>query len=353
MKISKLFFFLVFTFSGLTYANTLSDLLPDERNTVKIFQKYSPKVVYVHRLSRVRNTAYQQTHVSSGAGSGFIWDKQGHIVTNFHVVNGADDIAVSIGKLTVPAKIIGAEPRKDIAVLKIQDKKILMRLKSFVPFDLAQTNTLLVGQKVLAIGNPFGLDHTLTTGVISALGRQFPGAAGVTIRDMIQTDASINPGNSGGPLLDSRGRLIGMNTAIYSSSGTSAGIGFAISSEDIQRIVGQIVKHGRVKLAGIGIQRVEPSIARKLGVRSGILIESVLPKTPAFKIGLKGTYRDRMGRLHVGDVIVALNGHPIKNYDQLYNYLSDIPVGQEITLTINRNGRKYKYTLKTIDIAAY
>ncbi|WP_347252340.1 trypsin-like peptidase domain-containing protein [Legionella sp.] len=335
------------------YSTVLDELLPDERNTVEIFQKFSPKVVYVHRLTTVLNNSFERMQVPAGAGSGIIWDDQGHIVTNYHVIEGADNLAVGIGSITVPAKVIGSEPRKDIAVLKIKSPKALEMLKSFAPFELAHTNELLVGQKTIAIGNPFGLDHSLSVGVISALGRQVPGVGGVTIRDMIQTDTSINPGNSGGPLLDSKGRLIGLNTAIYSSSGNSAGVGFAVPADDIARIVPQIIKNGRVVLSGIGIQWVGPAISKRLGITHGILIADVLPNTPAAKIGLHGTYRDSWGRIHLGDIIVALNGHPIKNYDALYNLLTNIKVGEEITITVLRDDKKINYKMKTIDIAAY
>lgn len=336
-----------------SYSTTLDELLPNERNTVEIFQKFSPKVVYVHRLATVVNHSYERMQVPAGAGSGIIWDAEGHIVTNFHVINGADDLSISIGNITVPAKVIGAEPRKDIAVLAIKSPKVLELLKSFTPFELAHTNELLVGQKTIAIGNPFGLDHSLTVGVISALGRQVPGVGGVTIRDMIQTDTSINPGNSGGPLLDSKGRLIGLNTAIYSNSGSSAGVGFAVPADDIARIVPQIIKHGRVVLSGIGIQRVEPNIAKRLGITKGILVADVLPHTPAAHAGLRGTLRDSWGRIHLGDVIIALNGHPIADYDAFYNLLTNIKVGETITLTVLRQGKELNFKMKTIDIAAY
>ncbi|STX28726.1 DegP protease [Legionella beliardensis] len=333
-------------------AGNLGDLLNYERNTVEIFQKFSPKVVSVHRLARVQH-AYTKMRVPAGAGSGIIWDKRGHIVTNYHVVKGADDLAVTIGNVTVPAKVIGAEPRKDIAVLAISSAKALDLLKTYTPFELIHSRDLLVGQKAIAIGNPFGLDHSLTIGVISALGRQVPGAGGVTIREMIQTDASINPGNSGGPLLDSRGRLIGLNTAIYSNSGSSAGIGFAVPSDDVERIVPQLIKNGRVVLAGIGIRRVEPSIAKRFGITKGILILDILPHSPGAAAGLRGTYRDADGRIHLGDIITAVNGHPVPNYDAFYNLLTDIKVGEEITVTVKRGSRYVDHKLKTIDIASY
>lgn len=354
---SKLFpwFFAVFSVFvvSTTHALPIDDLLQNERNSVDIFQKFSPKVVYVHRLTTVVKNPYERLQVPAGAGSGMIWDKEGHIVTNFHVINGADNLTVTLLGVTVPAKVVGVEPRKDIAVLKVNSPKALDLLKDFTPFQIIHSKDLLVGQKAMAIGNPFGLDHSLTIGVISALGRQVPGAGGVTIRGMVQTDASVNPGNSGGPLLDSHGRLIGMNAVIYSNSGSSAGIGFAVPSDDIERIVPQLIKNGRVVLAGIGIQRVEPNIAVKLGVSKGVLIADVIPKTPAAKAGLQGTYRNQWGKIIRGDVIVALNGHPVKNYDQLYNLLNDISVGKSVTVTVDRQGQRINHSMKTIDIAAY
>ena len=346
-------FFCFISIISSSYASKLDDLLPDEKNTIAVFQKASAKVVYVHRMTTVMNGSYEQFQVPSGTGSGIIWDNKGHIVTNFHVIQGADKLAVSFGHLTVSAKVIGVEPRKDIAVLAVTSSSALEALKSFQPFEMAHTSDLLVGQKAMAIGNPFGLDHSLTVGVISALGREVPGVGGVKIRDMIQTDASINPGNSGGPLLDSAGRLIGLNTVIFSQSGSSAGIGFAVPSDDINRIVQQIIKNGRVILAGIGIQRVEPNIARRLGITKGILIADVLPHTPAASAHLRGTYRDGWGHVIPGDVIVALNGHPINNYGDLYNLLTDVPIGETITLSIQRGSQSLRVHLKTIDIGGY
>lgn len=345
--------FLVALLSQPLFATTVNELLPDERNTVDIFQQSASKVIYVHRIKTVINGAYEQLHLPAGAGSGIIWDRQGHIVTNFHVISGADKVAVSIGKQTFSAQVVGVEPRKDIAVLIIKSPKALALLKTLKPFEIAHTDTLLVGQKTIAIGNPFGLDHSLTTGVISALGREVPGIGGVMIREMIQTDASINPGNSGGPLLDSAGRLIGLNTAIYSQSGSSSGVGFAVPGDEVFRIVSQIIQHGRVVLAGIGIQRVEPNLAMKLGVSKGILIARVLPHTPAANAGLQGTYRNQWGHIHLGDVIVALNGHPVPTYDVLYDLLTKVPIGENITITVVREGRRIQHKMKTIDIAEY
>lgn len=338
------------TFCTASAAN-LSKLLPDERNTIEVFQKVSPHVVYVHRLKTYLDTRMNAYHIPAGTGSGIIWNDEGYVVTNYHVVRGAVKLAVGFGKgQAVAAKVIGVAPRKDIAVLKIDNSKAKAFFKRINGLPLADSSQLLVGQKTIAIGNPFGLDRTLTTGVISALGREVPGVSGVSIADMIQTDASINPGNSGGPLLDSQGRLIGMNTAIFSRSGASAGIGFAVPVNDIKRVVEQILQHGRVVLAGIGVQRIEDSIARQLGVAKGVLIGRVLPQTPAAKAGLRPTYRDARGRIHLGDIIIGIDGKPVKDYDDLYHYLSKIEPGKRIQLEVVTGRSKRILPMNTIDI---
>ena len=352
-KKSLTIFIFLFSLVTLGHATKLDELMPNERNTIEVFQKISPRVVYVHRMTTVVNRHAEIMDIPAGSGSGIIWDHLGHIVTNFHVVNGADKLSVTIGKLTVPVKVIGVEPRKDIAVLAIKSPVVLNDLKSYKSIDIAHNNELMVGQKAIAIGNPFGLDHTLTVGVISALGRQVPGVGGVKILNMIQTDASINPGNSGGPLLDSRGRLLGLNTVIFSQSGTSAGIGFAVPADDIDLIVQQIIKNGRVVLAGIGILSMDPNIAAGLGVRKGVLISKVLPNTPAANAGLIGTKYSRWRKDIPGDIIVELNGIPVENYGALYNLISNIKIGDKISLTILRNGKKIYFKMKTIDIAGF
>nr|WP_095197505.1 trypsin-like peptidase domain-containing protein [Legionella waltersii] len=344
---------LSFIFSKSVFSLNLDSLLPDERNTVEVFQKASPKVVYVHRLATVhQRSSIQAVQVPDGAGSGILWDNKGHVVTNFHVIKGADNIAITLGNMTVPAKVIGTEPRKDIAVLEIKAPKALQALQTFSPFEIVHLGDLIVGQKAIAIGNPFGLDHSLSKGVISALGRQVPGVGGVTIHNMIQTDTPINPGNSGGPLLNSAGQLVGMNTMIYSRSGSSAGIGFAVPADDIEKIANQIILHGRVVLSGIGIQRIDPNLAQRLGVKKGILIADVLPNTPAAAHKLRGTHRDQWGRIVLGDVIVGVNAHPVPNYDALYNLLTEIKVGEQITLSLKRGKKVINVKMKTIDIAA-
>lgn len=327
-------------------------LLQDEKNTIRIYQHAAPNVVFVHRYQRVMDRSLQIFDVPAGSGSGFLWDKQGHVVTNYHVIKGSKHLAVTVNDMTSRIKVVGAEPRKDIAVLKIDSPKVLKKIATFPPLQMASHNNLLVGQKTIAIGNPFGLDHSLSTGVVSAVGRKVPGIAG-TMYDMIQTDAAINPGNSGGPLLNSEGKVIGMNTAILSKTGSSSGVGFAVPTEDISRIVTQIIKHGRVILAGIGVQRIDGSTAENLGVNKGILVGQVLKNSPADMAGIQGTYRDGYGRIHLGDVIVAINGHPTPKYDDMYHYMSELKVGTPITITVLRNKHKKRIKVKTIDIAEY
>lgn len=334
-------------------AANISELLPDEKNTVEIFQKFSPKVVYVHRFSLLKSAFLSHKYQQSGAGSGIIWDNKGRIVTNFHVVNGAQRLAVSIGPLTVPAKVIGSDPKKDLAVLQITNGDILKQLKGFIPFQLVYSRDLLVGEKAIAIGNPFGLDHSLSVGVISALGRHIPGAGGFIIDNMIQTDAAINPGNSGGPLLDSKGRLLGLNTIIYSHSGSSAGIGFAVPSEYIERIVPQLIQHGRVMLPGIGVLGMKDNLAASWGVKQGVLIAKVLPGTPAAHAGLRATHKTAAGKTALGDIILAINNHPIRNYDALYYGLAGVKVGDNIILAVKRENKVMHIKIKTMDISVY
>ena len=324
-----------------------SHLLPEERNTIEVFQKISPLVVHINNVRLLREIfSFDVSKVRAGEGSGFVWDDQGHVVTNFHVINGADDVSVAFKDgTTAKATLVGVEPRKDIAILKVE-----LKGRVLAGVEPADSSKLLVGQKVLAIGNPYGLDHTLTTGVISALGRQFPSqVAGVTIRDMIQTDAAINPGNSGGPLLDSRGQLIGMNTAIISQSGSSAGVGFAVPSNTIKRIVGQIIQFGRVIQPSIGVRLLDERVAAQLGIE-GVIIADVQKGTPADSAHFQETKREKNGTIKLGDVIVQMDGAQIKNYDDLYSYLERKKVGDKVEITVVRNPREktQKILKKTI-----
>jgi S1-C subfamily serine protease len=286
--------------------------------------------------------------VPAGSGSGFVWDEQGHIVTNFHVVANAQHLTVTLqDQRTFPARVVGSEPRKDIAVVRIETPP-----GALTPIGRHQEKTdLEVGQKVIAIGNPFGLDQTLTTGVISALGRQVDGIGGVKIREMIQTDAAINPGNSGGPLLDSTGRLIGMNTMIFSKSGTSAGIGFAVPATTIARVVPQLIKLGHVEQVGIGID-IDPErrLERRFRIR-GVIILGVRPDGPAAAAGLKGLTRTLNG-LQLGDIIVGIDDKPVNDYDDLYSILDAKKAGDTIRVTVSREGReRVEASIKLITLA--
>ncbi|AUX23384.1 2-alkenal reductase [Sorangium cellulosum] len=318
-------------------------LIEDERNTIAVFREVAASTVFVTQrrlvVDRFWGTAVE---VPAGSGSGFVWDADGHIVTNFHVVDNAQSLLVRLqGEKTFPARLVGVEPRKDVAVLKIDAPKELLKPIQVAPLR----EPLEVGQKAIAIGNPFGLDHTLTTGIISAVGRQVEGVGGVSIRDMIQTDAAINPGNSGGPLLDSSGHLIGMNTMIFSKSGASAGIGFAVPSTTIARIVPQIIKTGKAEQVGLGIQ-LDPArrLERRNGIR-GVIVMSVIPGGPAAKAGLRGLSEGDRG-LVLGDVIVGIDGKPVEDYDGLYNALDTKRPGEKVKVDLLRNGQK-----TTIEIA--
>jgi S1-C subfamily serine protease len=317
----------------------------DERNTIDIFQRSAPSAVFVTQKQIVVDWwAGKATEVPTGAGTGFIWDAEGHVVTNFHVVLDARSVTVTLqDQKTYPARIVGTEPRKDIAVLQIGAPK-----EALHPIVLPPVGAKLeVGQKVIAIGNPFGLDHTLTTGIISALGREVDGVGGVTIRDMIQTDAAINPGNSGGPLLDSAGRLIGMNTMIFSKSGAWAGIGFAVPVDTIRRIVPQLVKNGRVEQVGLGIQ-IDPQqrIERRAGI-TGVVVLDVVPGSPAEKAGLKGLTQTPAG-ISLGDVIVGVAGQAIKSYDDLYNTLDGRKAGERVAVKVQRGTQTLDLTLELV-----
>jgi len=274
--------------------------------------------------------------VPQGSGSGFIWDKKGHVVTNYHVIRGASDLRVTLGDQSVfEAEVVGFDEDKDVAVLHIDAPSENLR-----PLPVGMSYDLLVGQKVFAIGNPFGLDHTLTTGVISGLRREISSAStGRPIQDVIQTDAAINPGNSGGPLLDSSGNLIGINTAIYSPSGASSGVGFSIPVDTVSGIVEQIIKYGKVTRPVLGISFAPEQSVEQLGV-SGVLVLDAPPNGPAGKAGLKATTRDTFGRLVLGDVITSMNGKKISNGSDLYKILDRCKVGDTVQLEVLRGDQK-------------
>jgi S1-C subfamily serine protease len=321
----------------------LKDLLPEERNTIRVFERVSPSVVFVVNRGIQRDMfSWQTTEVLRGTGSGFIWDRQGHVVTNFHVIQGASSVSVIIDNQEYSARVLGAEPKRDIAVLAITPGERKGELK---PVTLGSDDRLRVGQHVMAIGSPFGLERTLTTGVISALGRDIVGIGGVTIPDMIQTDASINPGNSGGPLLDSAGRLIGMNTMIYSNSGSSAGIGFAVPLRFVRRIVPQIIETGHAITSDLGVRYFDDDVARRLGLE-GVLVRTVLPGSGAEAAGMRGTRQARDGSILLGDLIVGIEQRRVRDYDELYNALDEHQPGATVTVHIERNGKRQKLRVK-------
>ena len=309
--------------------------IEDEQNTVDIFDNAGPGTVFVTQNQIVRDRyTMRATEVPSGSGSGFIWDTDGHIVTNYHVIDGSSHLTVTLyNQKTYPAKLVGGEPKKDIAVLKIAAPT-----DELTPIPRPDdTYELAVGQKAIAIGNPFGLDHTITTGIISAMGRDQLGYGGVTIRDMIQTDASINPGNSGGPLLDSSGQLIGMNTMIFSKSGASAGIGFAVPFSTIKRVVPQIIRTGKAQQIGLGISILPDAIARRNGIQ-GVIVRQVANNSPAARAGLRGVEQNYRGT-YIGDVIVGIDDKKVTNYDTLYNALDTHQPGDTIQVKIRREGK--------------
>jgi S1-C subfamily serine protease len=313
-----------------------SALTQDETNTIAVFEAASPATVFVTQTQVAIDPLLRAVEVPAGAGTGFVWDAEGHIVTNCHVALAECDRGIAAPKLSVtlfdqkvyPATLVGSDPFKDIAVLKITATDTLVPIRR-----VSAEYELVVGQKTIAIGNPFGLDHTLTTGVVSAMGREVKGIGGVTIREMVQTDAAINPGNSGGPLLDSRGQLIGMNTMIFSASGSSAGIGFAVPHTVIERVVPQIIAKGHPTRVGLGIEKFPDGAARRLGVE-GVMVDRVAATSPAAKAGLRSATRTATG--WELDVIVGIDGERVKSYDDLYTAVEDKAPGSKVTLSVLR-----------------
>jgi S1-C subfamily serine protease len=312
---------------------TESDLSPEEKATVALFERNRDSVVLVTTLIERRDfSSLNIMEVPSGNGSGFIWDKDGHVVTNFHVVRQAEAARVTMadGK-TYPARLVGYDADKDVAVLKIDAPTETLR-----PVTLGSSAGLHVGQRAYAIGNPFGLNETMTQGIISGLGREIRSPTGRPITNVLQTDSAINPGNSGGPLLDSQGRVIGMTTAIYSPSGASAGVGFAIPIDTLKTVVDTLIKYGKVTRPMIGISYLESSQAQILGINEGVLVLDVPQGSEAAKAGLQGTRRSTFGQLELGDIIVGLDGERIRNEADLFRVLEEKKPGQVVTLEVIR-----------------
>jgi S1-C subfamily serine protease len=317
------------------------DLWDEEKATIELFRRTSPSVVFITTLSRQARGFFEIQEVPQGAGTGFIWDKEGHIVTNFHVIQGASAARVSLHDHSEwPATLVGIAPDQDLAVLRIR-----VPADKLVATSVGSSRELQVGQKVFAIGNPFGLDFTLTTGIVSALGRSIAALTGRRIDDVIQTDAAINPGNSGGPLLDSAGRLVGVNTQIASPSGASAGVGFAVPVDTVNRVVPQLIEHGQIVRPQLGIAAGNEWVLRRAGIR-GVLIMSVAPSSPAQRAGLRGTYRAEDGTLVLGDIIQAIDGREVASLDDLYAALERHSQGDVVKLKVVRDGRSLEVEVR-------
>jgi S1-C subfamily serine protease len=319
-------------------------LAPDEQQTIGVFQRASPSVVYITTVQHVRDFFSRNVmRVPQGTGSGFIWDEHGHIVTNFHVIQGAQEALVTLAdQRSFQASLVGASPDHDLAVLQID-----MPADGPRPLPIGTSADLLVGQNVYAIGNPFGLDHTLTTGVISALNRSIDDENGGTIENLIQTDAAINPGNSGGPLIDSSGRLIGINAMIYSPSGAYAGVGFAVPVDTVNRIVPKLIANGGYARPTIGISAVDDISRRLLSGASyaGIVVLQVVPGSPADRAGIRPAQSNGGRRVTLGDVIVAIDGKPVKGYNELVSALDKHEFGDKVMLSLRRGQESRDVTL--------
>jgi S1-C subfamily serine protease len=332
------------------------ELRPEEKKVVEIFREASPSVVFISS-SLVRRNYFSRAleEIPRGTGSGFVWDKSGHVVTNYHVI--ADYVENPGRNITLTVtlddrteykveRVVGTYPDKELAVLEIKAPPEKLR-----PIRLGRSRDILVGQTVLAIGNPFGLDHTLTTGIVSAVGREIQAMNQRRISDVLQTDAAINPGNSGGPLLNSAGQLIGMNTAILSPSGVNAGIGFAIPSDTIARYTDQLIRYeGRVKLPGLGIVLFPDFVTKQLGV-TGVLINKVPAESAAAKSGLKGTTLYEDGEVQeLGDLIVAVDGKKVTDFVALRDILDGHAVGDEVEVSYLRGKKQEKTKLQLQEI---
>ena len=317
-------------------ATPRGDLSQEELSTIDIFRAASPSVVYITTTGLGRDffglTVFE---IPRGSGSGFIYDRRGYIVTNYHVMAEGTRWKVTLADESEwDAVRVGADPDKDIAVLKVDAPA-----ERLTPIKLGTSHDLQVGQRVLAIGNPFGFDQTLTVGVVSALDRVIKSVTGRKIRGVIQTDAAINPGNSGGPLLDSAGRLIGVNTQIASPSGASAGIGFAVPVDIVNEIVPDIIRYGRVLRVGMGVFFFRDWQTRRLGIRRGMLIDSVVADSGAGRAGLRGTDADRRGRVRtLGDIVFQIDDQPVNTLNELKDVLETHKVGDVVAVSVLRDG---------------
>jgi S1-C subfamily serine protease len=311
------------------------DLLTGEKARIQLFRNTWKSVVHITTLA-VRQAPFSMNalKVPQGTGSGFIWDNHGDIVTNFHVIAGADEARVTLADHSEwRARLVGQSSRNDIAVLRI-----VGAAQRLAPLAIGTSRNLVVGQDVIAIGSPFGLDYTLSTGVISGLGREIEGAGGLPITGVIQTDAAINPGNSGGPLLDSAGRLIGMNTAIVSPSGASAGVGFAVPVDTVARVVPQLIAYGREIRPVMGVELADDALSERIGL-NGVLVLRIVPGSPADQVGILPTRRDPgTGEIVLGDVITDLDGGAVHSNAEVYLQLEKFHPGDNISVGLLRDG---------------
>src|SRR5688572_2768175 len=321
----------------------------DEQNNIEVYKAVAPGVVYIQSTSMVRDF-FGFSEEREGAGSGSVIDEQGHILTNYHGIANAEKLTVSFGSgRNYPATVVGRDPDTDLAVIKLVEKP----KEAITVVPLGDSDRLIVGQKVLAIGNPFGLDRTLTTGVISGLQRPIRGSNGRPIEGAIQTDASINPGNSGGPLLDSRGRMIGINSQIQSTTGSSAGVGFAIPVNIAKRIVPELIRTGSIQRPKLGIQPrdVESLNSQvQLPVNYGVLIWNVQQGGPAANAGMRGMVQTDEGDLELGDIIVGIGGERVGNNDDLYKVLNKHQIGETVNVEIYRGTRRMTLPVRLTDV---
>jgi S1-C subfamily serine protease len=313
-----------------------SALEADELSHVNLFKRVSPSVVHITTTAAQRDFFSRRVaEVPAGTGSGFMWDEAGHVVTNFHVIQNASTAKVLLADQSeYPAELVGVFADRDLAVLRIKAPSAKLQ-----PIAIGSSRELQVGQKVFAIGNPFGLDFTLTTGIVSALNREIESVTRRSIRGAIQTDAAINPGNSGGPLLDSAGRLIGVNTSIYSPSGASAGIGFAIPVDEVNRVVPRLIRDGRFIRATLDLRAADPRINRALNLPKGLALVAVGEGSAAARAGLKAFVQRRDGQIDAGDVITAINEVPVSDLDDMLTELEKRQPGESVRLSVWRDGR--------------
>ena len=339
--------FTVILFSSLAMAqdpNYREFKTNDEEYNIEIFKRASPSVVHITNSRLVRSFySLNPQEVPQGTGTGFIWNKEGYIVTNFHVIQQANVVTVTLQNgSSYEAVPIGSDPDKDLAVLKIDAEAV-----DLSPITLGDSSLLEVGRKVIAIGNPFGLDTTMTVVVVSAHGREIDSVSRRKIRDVIQTDAAINPGNSGGPLLNSLGQLVGVNTAIYSPSGGSSGIGFAIPVKTVERIIPELITYGQVQTPILGIIQIpQPDYYRDLWNIEGVIVLDVVQGTDPEKFGMRGLQRVQRGQIQLGDVIFEIDGQAVENEDDYANVMEQHRAGDVLTVKTRRDNRVMEYNIE-------